>query len=515
MGWTLLVLYIVGWHVGMYGLFKKAGIAPWKALVPFYGTWFIVQKCNIKKIWFWLSLVPIMGQFITIWIGIIFVMNFGKFSLIDHTLLVAVPFLYLPYLGFSKGNPYKGEKVVKLYKKSVVREWIDAAVFAVVAATLIRTFIFEAYAIPSGSMEKTLLVNDYLFVNKMAYGARLPMTPISFPFVHNIMPFSQTQVSYSKIIELPYKRLPGFTEVHRNDVVVFNFPQGDTIINLPTFGSQRPYYQVERELGSRDAVWNNWGGNIIVHPFDKTDNYIKRCVAIGGDTIQIKDSYLYINGRKADVPEYSQQDYTVTTNGTPLDFDELKSDYNIVIRNDQEGEELESYQQGLQDRFSKTHSYFIALTESDAATIKKLPFVTSVDRAVAGTDSAESKMEFFPYDAGHVWGLDNYGPLYIPKKGATVTLTADNMCIYRRLITVYEGHTLEENNGQFIIDGKPTTQYTFKYNYYWMMGDNRHGSQDSRFWGFVPETCIVGRASFIMFSWYKGIRWKRMFSNIK
>ncbi len=168
MGWIFLILYIVGWHIGMYGMFKKAGITPWKALIPFYGTWFIVERCKIKKIWFWLQFIPIMGQFITIWITIVFVMQFGKFSLIDHTLTVVAPFIYLPYLGFSKdkSTEYKGEKIVKLYKKSAVREWIDAAVFAVVAATLIRTFIFEAYAIPSGSMEKTLLVNDYPFVNK-------------------------------------------------------------------------------------------------------------------------------------------------------------------------------------------------------------------------------------------------------------------------------------------------------------------------------------------------------------
>ncbi|HWB24854.1 MAG TPA: S26 family signal peptidase [Chitinophagaceae bacterium] len=518
MGWTLVIIYFIGWHIGMYGMFKKAGITPWKALVPFYGTWYIVEKCNIKKIWFWLQLIPIAGQFITIWIGIIFVMNFGKFSLWDHTLVVFLPFLYLPYLGFSKGNPYKGEKVIKLYKKTVVREWIDAAVFAVVAATLIRTFIFEAYAIPSGSMEKTLLVNDYLFVNKMAYGPRLPMTPISFPFVHNIMPFSQTQVSYSKIVELPYKRLPGFTPVKRNDVVVFNFPQGDTIINLPGYGSLRPYYQKVREWGSRQAVWDTFGANIIVHPLDKTDNYIKRCVAVGGDTLQIKDSYVYIDGKPAFVPEFSQQTYTVRTNGQPLDFDELKSDYNIEIRNDGDGEELELYQDQLQQEFHDYKTYTIELTASDAATIKKLPFVTSVERYVTPSNPLESKVEFFPYDSTDTtkkYSLDNYGPIYIPQKGATITLTKDNIALYRRLIRNYEGHTLEETGNQFIIDGKPTDKYTFKYNYYWMMGDNRHGSQDSRYWGFVPETCIVGRASFIMFSWYKGIRWRRMFSDIK
>lgn len=516
MGWIFLILYIVGWHIGMYGMFKKAGITPWKALVPFYSTWFIVEKCKIKKIWFWLQFIPIMGQFITIWITIVFVMQFGKFSLIDHTLTVVVPFIYLPYLGFSKdkSTDYKGEKVVKLYKKSAVREWIDAAVFAVVAATLIRTFIFEAYAIPSGSMEKTLLVNDYLFVNKMAYGPRLPITPISFPFVHNIMPFTENKVSYSKIIQLPYKRLPGFTQVHRNDVVVFNFPQGDTIVNLPGYGSLVTYYDLVRKNG-REAVWDRFGGDIVVHPADKTDNYIKRCVAVGGDTIQVKGGVLWLNGVRAQTPQFSQRSYIIKMKDRKigLDFDDLKSTYNIEIRNDGSGEELEAKQDEYQKYFAATGEYFMPITESDAAVISKLPTVASVTPANA-TDMV-TWQDMFPYDSTKNYTIDDYGPLYIPKKGATVTLTKENIGIYDRLITVYEGHTLANNNGQFVIDGKPTKQYTFKYNYYWMMGDNRHGSQDSRFWGFVPETYIVGRASFIMFSWYKGVRWSRMFSNIK
>ncbi len=507
-------MFIAGWHIGLYGMFKKAGITPWKALIPFYNTWFIVEKCNIKRIWFWLQFVPIMGQFITIWITIIFVMNFGKFSLLEHTLTVFAPFIYLPYLGFSKGNEWKGEKAVKAYRKSVAREWIDAAVFAVVAATLIRTFVFEPYAIPSGSMEKTLLVNDYLFVSKMAYGPRLPTTPISFPFVHNIMPFSQTTPSYSKIIQLPYHRWPGLTTVKRNDVVVFNFPQGDTIVDLPGFGSLVTYYSLVRQQG-REAVWNQYGDNIIVHPFDKTDNYIKRCVAVGGDTIQIKDGVLYINGNRRDVPQYSQQTYKVKTNGTMLDFDDLEQTYKVEIRSDGDKEERDDYQQGLQSNFKADSSYTMELTEYDVATIKKFPFVTSVTPVLDHVSDDFSRVQLFPYNPSLHWSIDNYGKLYIPGKGATITLTADNIDIYRRLITIYEGHTLEENNGQFIIDGKPTTQYTFKYNYYWMMGDSRHNSQDSRFWGFVPEPYIVGRASFIMFSWFKGVRWGRLFTNIK
>ncbi len=287
---------------------RKAGIAPWKAFVPFYNTWCMVEITGTKKIWFWLQFIPILGQFVTIWITIIFVMHFGQFTLLQHTALVFLPFIYLPYIGFSKDVRWGGKEAVGRYKKSAAREWVDAAVFAVVAATLIRTFIFEAYTIPTESMEKTLLVNDFLFVSKWSYGARLPATPLSFPFVHNTMPGMPTTPSYLKWIQLPYKRLPGYTLIKRNDVVVFNVPAGDTIINLPDYGSKVLYYDVLRMKynGNRDAL--NADLPVIVHPFDKTENYIKRCVGISGDVIQNKHGVLYVNGKPAYVAPGSQID---------------------------------------------------------------------------------------------------------------------------------------------------------------------------------------------------------------
>ncbi len=514
MGWIVFLLGGIGWHIGMYGMFKKAGIAPWKALVPFYNTWCIIQKSNIRRVWFYLQLIPIAGQVVTIWLTIHFVMQFGRFSLAHHALTVFFPFVYFPYLGFSKNETWRGPTATLHYRKTVLREWADAAAFAVVAATLIRTFVFEAYAIPSGSMEKTLLVNDYLFVNKMSYGARIPTTPLGFPFVHNTMPFSQTTPSYSTLLQLSYRRLPGMQKIKRNDVVVFNLPQGDTIVNLPGFGSARTYYQLVREQG-REAVLGQYGGNIWVHPFDKADNYIKRCVAVAGDTLEVRDGLVYINGHKGDNPQFTQQTFVVKTNGTPIDFDNLLTNYHIEIRDDGEGEEREQYQQQLQESFANSHEYVLALTQNDAATIQKLPNVTSVQRYVIPVNPVMSRVEIFPYDSAKQWNEDHYGPLYIPAKGATVALNKENISVYRRLITVYEGHRLYEENGQFTIDGKPAPTYTFKYNYYWMMGDNRHNSQDSRFWGFVPETHIVGKASFTMFSWYKGVRWERMLRSIQ
>lgn len=500
MGLILFIIGVIGWHAGMYGMFKKAGIEPWKALVPFYNTWLIVEKCSIRKYWFWLQLIPVAGQFITIWITIIFVMHFKRVSVIDHTLTVLFPFLYFPYLGFSEKEKWYGSDVLKHYHKPASREWIDAGVFAIVAATIIRTFVFEAYVIPTGSMEKTLLVNDFLFVNKMSYGARIPQTPLSFPFVHNTMPYSKTTPSYIRQVQLPYKRLPAFTDVKRNDVVVFNFPAGDTIINLPDYGSARPYYDVLREefRGDREALKNAYP--ILVHPMDKTDNYIKRCVAVSGDEVLLKNGQLLINGKPAFVPENSQTEYLIETNGTNFSDEVYKEELGIDVDN-----------AGDQIRTSSTPGTLVLnLTAAEAARAKKQPNVKSMVPYIENQVGVT-----FPNDETNFpWSVDNFGPLRIPKKGDIVPVNPQTIALYRRLIITYENNTLDEVNGKFIINGKEATSYTIKQNYYWMMGDNRHRSQDSRFWGFVPETNVVGKAALIWFSWDKGPRWKRLFNGI-
>ncbi len=501
MGLLLFVIGIIGWHIGLYGMFKKAGIEPWKALIPFYNTWLIVQKSDIKQYWFWFQLIPIAGQFITIWITIIFVMNFKKVSILDHAATVLIPFIYFPYLGFSQKAKYYGPESLKLYYKPASREWIDAGVFAVVAATLIRTFVFEAYVIPTESMEKTLLVNDFLFVSKMTYGARIPQTPLSFPFVHNTMPFSLTTASYIKEVQISYKRLPLINEIKRNDAVVFNFPAGDTIINLPDFGSKITYYEVLRSSqykGNRDALMAEYP--LLVHPMDKTDNYIKRCVGVGGDIIQIKNAALFVNNQPAFEPAGAQTEYIVTTNGTGFGDDFLQNELGIDPE-DTKGQ----FSQGP-DKFT----FVFNMTASEAAKVKAQPNVVSMVKYV---DTHVGM--FFPNDdANHPWTLDNYGPIKIPKIGEAITVDATTIEMYRRLITVYEKNKLEEVNGKYIINGKETNTYIPKLNYYWMMGDNRHRSQDSRFWGFVPETHVVGKASLIWFSWDKGPRWKRIFKVI-
>jgi len=503
MGMILFILYWLGWHLGIYAMLKKAGVPANKAIIPIYNTWEVVKLCGIPKFWFWIQLIPVLGQFVTLWISIIFVMHFKRVSLLDHTLTVLVPFIYLPYLGFTDKGVWHGEKALAHYHKSGAREWIDAAVFAVVAATLIRTFIFEAYVIPSESMEKTLLVNDFLFVDKITYGARIPQTPLSLPFVHNTMPGSITTPSYTKLIQLDYQRLPAIRKIKRNDIVVFNFPAGDTIINLPEFGSKIPYYDVLRSAqynGDREKLKADYP--ILVHPMDKTDNYIKRCVGIPGDVIEIKKSQLWVNGAPALVAPFMQTEYMVETDGRPLSEDFIQDSLGININ---EATSDFQYVEGQPNTFK------LNLTAAAALSLKKLPNVKSVvlfeDQNVGYT---------FPNDILHfTWTADNFGPLRIPKKGDQVPLNDSSIELYRRIIEGYEQQKLTTKNGQYYINGKATNTYTIQENYYWMMGDNRHRSQDSRYWGFVPETHIVGRAALIWFSYSQSIRWNRLFNLIK
>ncbi|MFT3945901.1 MAG: signal peptidase I [Agriterribacter sp.] len=504
MGLIIFIVCAIGFHIGLYGMFKKAGIDPWKALVPYYNTWEMVNKMPLKKYWFFLQFIPIVGQFISIWIYIKFVEHFGRFSVLHHAAAVFLPFIYFPYLGFSKNERYAGNAVVKNYKKSSAREWIDAGVFAVVAATIIRTFIFEAYVIPTGSMEKTLMVNDFLFVSKLSYGPRLPNTPLAIPFVHHTAPVINTK-SYLEWIKLPYKRLWS-TPIDRNDVVVFNYPVGDTVIG--EYESSVNYYDALREKykGDRQAILDR--DDIIVRPVDKRENFIKRCVGIPGDTIQLKEAVLYVNGSPAYVPPNSATNYLVTPKGVALDEDVLKSEFNV----DEKYGQI-SYENG---------KYLITLTPGEAERMKKQPYIESVTKKLNYPDYIEFPgdsprySKVFPQDSAHYkWSEDFYGPIWVPKKGATLTLTPENISIYRRAISVYEGNKLEEKDGKFIINGQETNQYTFKMDYFWLMGDNRHNSQDSRFWGFVPEDHVVGRASLIWFSWDKGPRWNRLFRSIK
>ena len=510
----LFVVYLIAFLLvmlpsyGLYKLFIKAGLPGWKAFVPFYNTWVMQEKAQRPAYWAVLQLIPIAGWFITMGIFIEWVKLFGKFSLGAHALSAFLPMFYFPYIAAHKDTRYIGpESVKKNYKKSGTREWIDAGVFAVVAATLIRTFVFEAYTIPTGSMEKTLLINDFLFVSKLTYGPRIPNTPLSVPFVHATLP-GGLRSSYVEWIKIPYTRWFA-SPVKRNDVVVFNFPAGDTMINREEYLSANPYYQVCLKLGNgnidagRQAILADPEQYpLVVRPVDKRENYVKRCVAVSGDSLQVKDGTLIINGAAVPFPPKSEMYYEVETNGQVLDPGAMKAEYDVDM--DTEKQQPELYTNTEKGK----NNYIMLLTAEAKDKMIKSGFAKKITLNMTG------ERPDFPIDTVHSWTKDNYGPIWVPKKDATITLTPQNYSIYSRIINVYEHNSAEWKEGKLYINGAATNQYTFKMNYYWMMGDNRHGSQDSRFWGFVPEDHVVGEAWLIWMSWEHGVRWSRLFRRI-
>lgn len=383
-------------------------------------------------------------------------------------------------------------------KQTKVVEWVDAIIFAVIAATFIRMFFIEAYTIPTSSMEKSMLIGDYLFVSKTSYGPKLPNTPLSFPFVHHTMPLSKTKKSYVEWIKKPYKRIAGFGDVKNNDVVVFNFPEGDTVaVNV----QNQSYYQLIRSYG-RERVWQEKEtfGDIIARPVDKRENYIKRCVGIPGDVLEYKNGQLFVNGKEQQHFAGMQYDNIVTTDGTGINKRTLEQ---MKIAED--------------DRHMVSNSqYFFPLTKENEDKMKAMKNVTSIQRTLVA--AANWDRNIFPFSSKYQWNVDNFGPLEIPKKGQTVKLNMDNLPLYERIIDLYEANDLNVKDSIIYINGAVAESYTFKMDYYWMMGDNRHNSADSRYWGFVPEDHIVGKAVFIWLSmdkdqpFYNKIRWSRLFS---
>jgi len=347
--------------------------------------------------------------------------------------------------------------------KGIIREWGDALMFAVVAATLIRWATFEAYAIPSSSMEKSLLTGDYLFVRKLHYGSRTPATPLQVPLTHQTL-WGTKLPSYSDIITLPSFRLPGFSEIKRNDAIVFNLPSEDQ------------------------------------HPFDMKTHYIKRCVGLAGDSFSIKDGQIFINNQPMPNPKEEQFQYYVITNKV------LNEEF--------------FYDREITDYFSAPNGYAVHISPAKAKELASLDFIQEV--RLLTSPAGETEAEVFPQEPSiYHWNKDNYGPIYIPEKGTTINITPATLPLYARVITKYEHNkNAEISNGKLFINGQETQRYTFKQNYYFMMGDNRHNSEDSRYWGFVPEDHVVGKAVFVWMSVDpKGgltdkIRWNRIFKPI-
>ena len=437
-------------------------------------------------------------------------------------LLFGIPIIYDYYI--SKFVNWTFWKKRNLQKKSKLIEWVDALVFAVIAATIIRMFFIEAYMIPTSSMEKTLLVGDYLFVSKYSYGPKMPNTPLSVPFTHHTMPRTKATKPYLEWIKRPYNRLGGLTHVKRNDIVVFNFPAGDTVAIERQ--AESFYSIVRRQASDLKGIDKNTGdsvksdkyyykladkivrGNytIVDRPVDKRENYIKRCVAVPGDTLKVVHRQVFVNSEEQKHFTDMQYKYFVKTGGRSLNTKTLAD---MGISN----EDMDA------SRIS-SDVFIFPLVQENLNKIEKFRSVQEV-QPYEKLPSEEASY-IFPHDPDIAWTEDNFGPLYIPKKGATVKIDTANIAIYERIIEAYEENDLEIKGAKIFINGKEATNYTFNMNYYFMMGDSRHNSADSRFWGFVPEDHIVGKALFIWMSRNKdkslfrgGIRFDRLFTLIE
>ncbi|MCL2728308.1 MAG: signal peptidase I, partial [Bacteroidales bacterium] len=368
-----------------------------------------------------------------------------------------------------------------------------------VAATFIKMFFIEAYVIPTGSMERSLMTGDYLFVSKIKYGPKVPQTPLSIPLIHNVIPVVGGE-SYLTWIQNDHRRMAGYSKVKRNDIVVFNFPHGDTVLTqIPG----EDYHRYARLFGRNLTIQRF--GPIVARPVDKRDHYVKRCVAVAGDSLEVRNGWVFINGVAQEPIPGIQSTYEVVTNGVAIN-ERIMDRMGISLS-------------GIYfDPYSSQYPA-LALTLENVTEIKNLSNVIEVRPNMDDypPDYPDSPLTIFPFAESFQWTRDQFGPLWIPKAGVTVTLTLENLPIYDRIIGVYEGNKLEVKEEQIYINGAPSDHYTFKMDYYFMMGDNRHDSSDSRYWGFVPEDHVVGSPSFIWFStdsykaFPKNIRWKRLF----
>lgn len=519
----LLVLYVL-LGLSMMKLFEKAGIPGWKALVPGLAA---VEWCKMvgRKPWYalWL-LFPIVNIFIYAGMCIDLARSFGKYSFWQAVLAVVyapIPFFLIgrnaddKYLGpvlvrekdfhrqYHEAQEKKDQAALRRldannpFRKSQLREWAEAIIFAVFAAAFIRMFLIEAYVIPTSSMEGTLKVGDFLFVSKAHYGIRTPMTVLQFPLIHNRFGNSNSGLlaheSYLKSPSLPYYRLPALESIDHNEPVVFNFPAGDSVIITPdrTFD----IYQWRRE-GYPKRFPNM---PVVTRPVDKKDHYIKRCIALPGDSLQIRDGQVYLNGKSIVNPTHLQFTYHVTSASTPINLRKLE-EWGVSLKD-------------LGD--SAPSAGYFNLDVQQVAKLKTLGADVKVERVPSQT---RYPGYVFPNDAKHYagWTMDDYGPIFIPKKGAVTPLNENNIAFYERIIQDFEHNDLKISNGKFYINGQEASTYTFQQDYYWMMGDNRHNSEDSRVWGYVPADHVVGKPLFIWFStkngnFRNGINWDRIF----
>lgn len=465
-----LIIVLGGWYLlqalAYYKFFEKAGEQGWIGFIPFYNYYIHMKIVGRPTWWVALLFVPVINFFVALTIHLDLLKSFDRFSYFDQAVGVALAPFYMVYVAFSN-TEYVGKAVdIPKKPKSQGKEWFEAIVFAVFAATCIRWVFMEAYVIPTPSMEKSLLVGDFLFVSKIEYGPRTPKTPLQIPLTHAKV-WGTEIPSYISAVQLPQLRLPSLGQVERGDVVVFNYP---------------PEFE---------------------HPKDLRTHYIKRCVGIPGDTVVIENSQVIVNGIPLDNPELMQHQYELTTDETIRDrvFEDL---------------DISEYGRG-------GRGYYLHTSEDKAEKLRALPFVKNVDRGMMEPGVRElSSYPIFPNFKYYPWNKDQYGPLEVPFRGLTIQLDEYTLAKYGSTIVDYEDlNDVEITDNQLLINGDPVSEYTFSKDYYFMMGDNRHNSLDSRYWGFVPEDFIVGEASFIWMSHQEGggllggVRWSRLFKGIE
>ncbi len=469
-----LVLQVIHF-IGTWKLYVKAGRKAWEAIIPIYNAIVLMQIINRPKWWIILLFVPIINllMFPILWVETI--RSFGKNSNTDTILVIATLGFYIFYVNYMDDVKYIEDRSLK--PRTATGEWVSSIAFAIIAATLVHTYFMQPYTIPTSSLEKSLLIGDFLFVSKFHYGARVPMTTIAAPMVHDTIPLLKVK-SYLKKPQLPYLRLPALQKIKRNDIVVFSWPV-DTV--------EQFFKKTNRRIRK---------------PIDKKSNYVKRCVGIAGDSLEIRDGYVYINGKKNILPDRArlQFKYLVNTGGNQLSVNSLRNRYHV-----REGGRTQD------------GNYILNLAKEDANRIKNNPTVESISRNISPKGQGEN---VFPNVASLNWNRDNFGPIYIPEKGKTVDINKKTLPLYKQVIVEYEKNDLKVKGDDIFINGEKVDTYTFQQNYYWMMGDNRHNSEDSRYWGFVPFDHVVGKPVFIWFSYNKDgkglskVRWERLFTTV-
>lgn len=499
--WFIFFLAVQVIHfLGTWKLYVKAGRQAWEAVVPVYNAIVLMKIINRPPWWTILLFIPIINliMFPVIWVETC--RSFGKNSSTDTALAVLSLGFYIYYINYTQEVTHIKDRSLK--PKSASGEWVSSILFAVVAATLVHTYFMQPYVIPTSSLEKSLLKGDFLFVSKFHYGARVPMTTVAAPMVHDTLPIAKTP-SYLKKPQLPYMRIPGFQKIKRNDIVVFNWP-ADTLFNM--------YKTADKKYEK---------------PIDKKTNYVKRCVGIPGDSLEIRDGYVFIDGKQNQLPDRAKPQFFHTViskkflSSKYLAEDIGTTEYSNYYKISKESNKRYKFSEYLpfpndpnsilvkissvlandikrNPDFKITDRYSINLSNEEKEKLSKNPNVVLIEREISPKGERDSRI--FPNNEDYNWNNDNFGPIYIPEAGKTVDLNTKVLPLYKKIITEYEGNNLQVNGDEIYINGQLATSYTFAQDYYWMMGDNRQNSLDARSWGYVPFDHVVGKPVFVWMS---------------